>query len=41
MQIKHSTIEEVLEALRQGKPVLVTDAEGNIIAATPKITKKY
>lgn len=27
MQIKHSTIEEVLEALRQGKPVLVTDAE--------------
>jgi len=27
MQIKHSTIEEVLEALQQGKPVLVTDAE--------------
>ena len=27
MHIKHSTIEEVLEALRQGKPVLVTDAE--------------
>ncbi|MBT7925759.1 MAG: GTP cyclohydrolase II [Micrococcales bacterium] len=25
--MKHSTIEEVLEALRQGKPVLVTDAE--------------
>lgn len=27
METKHATIEEVLEALRAGKPVLVTDAE--------------